>query len=422
MQYYIATIFLLHGLSPLPIVAFGFIIATAALLASTLSNPDWIQRACFRLDDALFAGIYVLGLLPFYFNPMAVGTQNAMHSMLWLGTWSVSFWWIREWLIVSKLTFEKISNAAAVGCVALSVAILLEFVLANVTGLYLSDFFYFSIDEFPPANVLGDTFLRPRGFAAEAGFTSIAFECLIPLSIVWVARGRMRRVLFTLIVLPAYLLLFSAASISCLVVTWVVYMMLDKGLWYALSRAAVVLGLIVVAFLLSADFSFLVNEIFIRKYLELLPGSLGASADTFSRAEAYSLALDIMRERPFGIGWGGVSQQYAAGQALVGVDLKGSGLISFPLEVAASAGLIGLCLYCVVVYRKLCRLARLSGRAVRLTFISMLWVSLHHVFLLELWFPMIWFCMALADVLVIRATVPAPVKIAPHVHATATKL
>ena len=404
MKLYIATLFFLHGLSPLPVIAFGFMIAACAMLFAINERRRWIKGFRFRLDDHLFAAIYALGLLPVLLRSNPIGLQNFIYCALWLSTWIVSFWWVREWLMDSALEFRDISAAAAFGCIGLSIAIISEFVLANTTGLYLSDFFYFSINEFPQATVFGEAFLRPRGFASEAGFTAIAFECLIPLSLEWMLYRRARLWLFMALVAPAYLLLFSAASISFLAVTLLIYTAYRKGAWRALVLGIVALGLVSLAALSSSDFSFVIYEIVIRKYLEFSPSDLVADAASFSRPEAYGLALEVLRERPFGIGWGGISQFFANGQPLFGVDLKGSGLISVPLEIGACAGVTGLVLYVLIVFRKLRRLARLRSLPARLTFISLLWVVLHHAVVLEFWFPMIWFSMALADVIAETST------------------
>jgi hypothetical protein len=110
-----------------------------------------------------------------------------------------------------------------------------------------------------------------------------------------------------------------------------------------------------------------------------------------------------MKEQPWGIGWGGLSQAMFDSRSLFGVELRGSGLISIPLEIGASAGVIGMVLFIVIVWRKLARLVRLNSIDARLTYISLLWVTLHHTVVLEFWFPMMWFSLALADFLVVRA-------------------
>lgn len=403
LKFYVATMFLLHGLAPAPGIAFGFMVAAAALLFAMPTGQLMSRGTRLRQDDSLFGAVFLLGLLPLLVEPWRAGTQNVLYSGLWFTTWAVCYWWVREWTLATRISFIEISKAAAVGAMLLAVAVLFEFVLANTTGLYLSDFVHFSVNEFPLATVLGDELRRPRGFTAEAGFSAIVFECLLPLSLAWLQRGRWRRWLFAIVVLPAYLLLFSAASMLMLMFTLLVFVGLNRGWTRSLVIGAALAALIGLAAATSDDASWLLYEVVARKLLEFSPEEVVGAAPTFSRPEAYTLAWTIMTEQPWGIGWGGMSQAMANNLALFGVELRGSGLISIPLEIGASAGMLGMAGYLLIVGRKLGRLVRIDSLDARLAFISLMWVALHHAVVLEFWFPMIWFSLALADVVVERA-------------------
>jgi hypothetical protein len=403
LKLYVATVFLLHGLSPSPGVAFGFLVAALALLMA-LPYGRLIRRDTrFRLDDGLAGAIFLLGLLPLVLYPGRAGTQNLIYASHWLATWTVCCWWVREWTLASRIRFEEISQAAAFGAMLLAVGVLVEFALANTAGLYLSDFIPFSINEFPMATVLGEELRRPRGFTAEAGFSAIVFECLLPLSIAWLRLGRLRRWLFGALTLPAYLLLFSAASMLLFAVTMVVFLGLSRGWTRSVTIGAVVAAAVAVLAVTSDGATWLLYEVIARKLLEFTPEEALAGVPTFTRPEAYALAWTIMTEQPWGIGWGGVSQAMADNLPLFGVDLRGSGLISIPLEIGASAGVLSLLVYVGIVARKLARLTRIDSLEARLVFVSLMWVALHHAVVLELWFPMIWLSLALADVVAVRA-------------------
>ena len=404
LKFYIATMFLLHGLSPAPGIAFGFMVAAAALLVALPTGLLMRRSTRLRHDDGIFGGVFLLGLVPLLVAPDQAGLQNLLYAGLWAVTWTVSFWWVREWALATRLGFIDFSRAAAAGAMLLAVSILLEFSLANTVGLYLSDFVHFSVDEFPSATVLGDELRRPRGFTAEAGFSAIVFECLLPLSLAWLLRGRWRRWLFAVLVLPAYLLLFSAASMVLLVSTLLVFMGLNMGWTRSLLIGTALAALVGLVSLTSDDASWVLYEVIARKLLEFSPDELIDAAATFSRPEAYTLAVTIMTQQPWGIGWGGVSQAMANNLPLFGVSLRGSGLISIPLEIGASAGLLGMVGYLLIVWRKLARLTRIRSLDARLAFISLMWVALHHAVVLEFWFPMLWFSLALADTVVLRAT------------------
>ena len=405
---YISTMFLLHGLAPLPVASFGFMIALATLLIYLVGQGQagGLRQLAIRLDDSLFVSIFILGLLAIGVNVSSIGTQNFVHSAIWLITWLVCFWWVREWLLISRISFRTISKAAAIGVAMLSASVLLEFVIANLYGKYLSDYIYFSIHNFPSANVLGDILVRPRGFASEAGFTAIVFECLLPISLLWVLEDRTRKIAFWVIVVPAYLLLFSAASLSCLFLTLLVWAALRWG-WIRAFSVAVILALVAAA-LFSAfdDALFVANELVFRKYLEFAPDDITIHADSFSRPEAYELAVKILTNYPAGLGWGAISQHAADHHAILDTPLKGSGLISFPLEIGASAGVTGMLIYLIIIGKKLARLAGRADLAAKSVFFATLWVSLHHTVVLEAWFPMIWFCLALADRIALSGNEP----------------
>lgn len=401
LKVYIATIFLLHGFAPVPGVSFGFMVAALSLLFALPGRA--MHGACLRKDDSLFGVIFLLGLIPFFLEHSRIGIQNLIHSGLWLAVWTVCFWWVREWMLVSRLEFAAISRAAAVGSMLLAVSVLGEFAIANTTGHYLSDFIHFSINEFPQAKVLGNELNRPRGFTAEAGFSAIVFECLLPLSIGWLRRGHLRRWLFGALVLPAYLLLFSAASMLLLGVMLIVFLGLSHSWVRALIVGSILAITTALVVLTSDGASWLVHEVIGRKLIELASENVVGSVPTFSRSEAYALAWTIMTEQPWGIGWGGVSQAMADNLALFGVELRGSGLISIPLEIGASAGVLGMTIYLAIVWRKLVRLVHINSLDAWLTFMSLMWVALHHTVVLEFWFPMIWLSLALADVVAVRA-------------------
>mgnify|MGYP000641472934 CR=1 FL=1 len=401
IKFYIATLFLLHGLAPAPGVSFGFLIATLSIVYALPSRR--FIGARLRLDDGFFFLVFLLGLVPFILEPSRVGMQNLIYSGMWLVIGAVCFWWIRESILAARIEFVEISKAAAVGSILLAIFILSEFILVNTTGLYLSDFVHFSIDEFPIAKIFGDEINRPRGFTAEAGFSAIVFECLLPLSIAWLRGGRLRPWLFCALVIPGYLALFSGATLLMMCVVLLVFLGLIRSWMLAILVGCLVTVLIAVITYTFAEAYWLVDQVIGRKVLEFIAEDEIVSISTFTRPEAYALALKIMTEQPWGIGWGGVSQAKADDFLLFGFELRGSGLISIPLEIGASAGVVGMVLFIVIVWRKLARLVRYDSLESRLTFISLFWVCLHHAVVLEFWFPMIWLSLALADVVAARA-------------------
>lgn len=399
LKTYIATIFLLHGLAIIPGVSFGFMLATFALVCFIPTSIFLNLR--FRSDDSLFGLIFLMGLIPFIFDPSRIGFMNIIYIFLWLGTWLICYWWIRELILLSRLSFLSISKSAALGSIILGLSVYIEFLLSNTSGLYLSDIFHFSIDTFPAATVLNDSFNRPRGYTAEAGFSAIAFECLIPLSFPWFNVNLIRRLLFVGIVLPSYLLLFSAASFIFLIFCLFSYIVFFRRSVKLLLSLLLFLFLFIALVYLDESIFWLYDEVIGRKINEFYFDVEYSSIDSFSRVDAYSLASLIVTQQPWGLGWGAISQAYAENVQLFGVQLRGSGLISIPLEIAASAGLLSMFLFIYIFLRKLKYLISSNSTYSKYAYISLLWVFLHHTVVFELWFPMLWLSLAISDVILI---------------------
>jgi hypothetical protein len=83
------------------------------------------------------------------------------------------------------------------------------------------------------------------------------------------------------------------------------------------------------------------------------------------------------------------------------VEMRESGLISIPLEIGASTGALRMVIYLTIVWRKLARLICIDSFDALLAFISLICVAMRHTVLRELWFPMTWLSLALADVVVL---------------------
>lgn len=398
---YTATLFLLHAMSPVPFLAFGFFLAIGAF-AFTCTMPGVVGQLRFRRDDSLFGLIYLLGLVPLLLNSSGIREQNVEYGALWLAIGLVCFWWVREWGLASRVSFLSISKAAAFGIAILSIAVTFEFVMVNTAGTYLSDIFPFSVEEFPFATILGTAFIRPRGFSAEPGFSAIVFNCLIPLTVPYLLSKRRQLPAWIAAILPGYLLLGSAASFVCLAITGAVFLLIINRSVIIMLVSAALVSLVAVAFLFSAGLQNLYYQIIGRK-IDALFDPLATDVTSYSRSEAYRYGFRILREHPFGLGWGGFSQAYQDAAVLANEIPKGSGLLSVPLEVGVAGGILAALLFFYVVYRKLQPLIRIDTLPARLTFFSLLWVALHHMFVLELWFPMLWFSLALADIIRIRA-------------------
>lgn len=398
-QIYILCIFLLHALSPFTTLTFDLCFGAVCFVLAMFVERRGGSAIQFRNADYLFAIIYFLGILPLMFLPTSIGIQNIKYAGLFLLVWLVCYWWVREWIFFSQISMMEISRAAALGCVTLALAVCLEVVLANTWGKYISDFIPFSIaaEDFPQANILGTSFLRPRGFSAEAGFTAIAFECLLPLSIIYLKNRKSLILPFLLVVIPGYLFLGSGSSLICLFVAALVY---NFGLRQASAAAwilIIIIGIAIALLNFTEIGSYVYDEIIGRKITDLLSGSISDQRDSNGRRENYILGYTILTASPFGIGWGSISQAFNDQVPIYGQYMKNSGLISLYLEIAVASGVAGLIGTLTLVFSKVWKLSRLRKIETDCVLFSLMWVSLHHAAVFEFWFPMIWLALALAD-------------------------
>lgn len=371
----------------------------------TLGIPSKIYNK--KLDILLPCTLF-FGVVPLFFFLDQAGIQNVLYTAAWFCVVLTYFWGGRIWLNASKVTLEQIGRVALVTVIFLSFSIVVEFTLANTIGLHLSDFLPFSISQFPQANVLGDYYLRPRGFTAEAGFTAVVFESLIPLAIYYVRNHRWKLILLLFLVAPGYILLFSAASmLSIFTALLIFYLTLSSKKVYHLTCIFAFVVTIILLYRSVPPFQWLFDQIVVRKLLEFsLPIEAVGVNDSFSRQEVYRLGLKLIYDFPFGIGWGMLSQMSASGVLLPGVEAaKGSGFISIPLEIFVCSGLIGGGLFLCFVIGKIRQVLQSRSEIAPYLFVSLTSVSLHHVVILEFWFPMFWFLLALSDYVTIQSKV-----------------
>lgn len=295
---------------------------------------------------------------------------------------------------------DQVGKAALVTVIFLSCAIVVEFTLANTAGRYLSDYLPFSISMFPEANVLGDDYLRPRGFSSEAGFTAVVFEALLPFAIFYLHKHKLKIWLFGLVVAPAFFLLFSAALWLSFIISFLLFFLFysEKKI-YGLACFMGFFVAVIILYQSVSQFQFFLDQIIVRKLLEFSSGSETVVAEwTAGRPETYALGLQLLTDFPLGIGWGMLSQMFASNNLLPGVDVvKNTGLISLPLEVFVSSGVLGGCFFLCFLGMKLVQVFRSHSEIAPYLFIALTTVSLHHAIILEFTFPMFWFLLALCD-------------------------
>lgn len=398
LQLYIVSFPFLSALSP----AVWLPVPTAVALVAALSYASDVRFSSyvyFERDDLLLAFAYALGILAIFTRYSYAGLQNVIYSLWLASTYVVLLVWGRGWLRLAAITPKQVGAAAMIGLLIGSTAVIIEFITKNLFDFYLADVIRYSSDQLPAANVLG-VLWRPRGLAAEPGFTAMVLETLAPLSWLYLRDKPIVSVTCAAIVIPGLLLCFSAASWICLLTAGLVVMAIrgHVGQWAFIAGGAVILLLVVMS--IDSDVQWVFDQIIGRKILDLA-GSGDTDIDTIAgRYTTYQAALAVLRNYPFGIGWGMISQQFHIGSHLPNVPtVNSTGMLSLYLEILVSAGLPGVIAFLAFILRKVRRVALKRDPDVTPVLFALVAVALHHAVVLEFWYPMLWFLIGFGDYL-----------------------
>ncbi|MBS0503452.1 MAG: O-antigen ligase family protein [Proteobacteria bacterium] len=391
LKLYVFSIFLLHAFSFVPLASFNFPIAVAASLVCFLQpTPPSFD---FRASNLLVGGLLGWGIVAWLIYPVPIDLDRFQGLAQWSASILILWIGVRRWIAVSEISFLEISKAAWLGSVTLSVFVILEFVLANTAGMYLSDIFPFSIDKFPEADVFMAGIARPRGFAAEAGFSAMVFEALIPLALFYLGQASgPSRLIYGGLCFVALVLLYSTTFFLAAALTVALLQMIRMN--YRKIAGALAVGMIL-AYIIAGNSTFFFNASG-YKIFEFFD-ALNYSAAQGSRQEALAAAFSLLKGHPFGIGWGTVLQEAKTYGTPIDEMIGGTGLISLWLELAIATGIIGLLVFGTFVWKLLLGLARSTSREAHCCFLALGMLTIHHIGVYEVWFPMFWFILGLSQ-------------------------
>lgn len=399
LQIFVGTMFLLNGLSPVPLASFNFFIAAAITPFTFFTKINPVYD--FRRDDFVLLIIFIYGVVAWAFYSAPVDQGRIQATLQWAASFLVLWIGVRRWIIVSEISFQDISRAAFYGSVALSIAVLFEFYTANTSGKYLSDYVPFSIDIFPSADLFFTGGVRPRGFSAEAGFTSMVFEALVPISLFHFRKiSALTRISYCAVTALALVLLYSTSTFISLAIAIAIFYVVRINL-----KGGVQLFVIfTAAFYLiaaNADFFYQASGYKIFEFFYAFGGSSTYTAG--SRQEAWLAGIKVLTEHPFGSGWGTILQEAKASGSEIDQMVEGTGLISLWLELAVAVGIVPFIVLMMRIGRIIIDLAKTRATEATLCFFSLTMVFVHHWSVYEQWFPMLWFCLALSQV-ILKAT------------------
>ncbi|MBS1984613.1 MAG: hypothetical protein JST16_10620 [Bdellovibrionales bacterium] len=389
---FVFTMFLLNGLSPIPIASFNFFIAAAALPFLLLRPIPAIYN--FKSANLSAAAIFAWGVFAWILFPAPVEISRMQGALQWAASLIVLWFGVRRMIIVSKISFIEISHIAMLSSATLAGFVIFEFILTNTRGLFLSDLIPFSIDTFPEADVFFTGITRPRGFAAEAGFTSMVFEALVPISALYFTRVKLPlQIAYAVAVAIALLLLFSTTTFFALALTLIFFAMIRNNV-RGVVPIMLIFGGIAYGIALNADFFFSAAGYKIYEFFDA--GNYYNTSG--SRQEAWATGLNVFLKHPFGSGWGTILQEAKSSGSEIDMQLGGTGLISMWLELLVAVGFAPFLLFGIWLMNLLLKLARSRLREANLCFISLMTLTIHHFAVYEVWFPMFWFVLALSQV------------------------
>jgi len=409
LQLFICTMPFLSALGVAVWLPLPTLIAVIGALFALLTGRLF-QFVYFEKDDVLLAIVLLLGILAIVVNSDYAGEKNLNYTVWFAGTFALLIVWCRAWLRSSRITLDQIGAAATIALIIASAAVCFEFVLANTTGRYLSDIIPYSTPSEDLARATVLLFLsRPRGLAAEPGFSAMVFEALGPLAWIYLRNNRTLLVAVTAVVLPGFLLCFSAGGLTSLFLAGLIVMVMRRGIGRFGVIALVVVAILVVVISVDSDAQWIYDQVIGRK-IDDLAGTGESTVDAVSgRSIVYQSVSAILTRYPLGIGWGMVAQMYYTGSHIPGIpEPVTKGMVSLYFEVLVSAGVAGVLTFALYLLRKIIRLARRTDPEANAVLFALIAVSIHHAVVLEFWYPLLWFLICTADYLTASTAVEVP--------------
>lgn len=393
---FVLTIPFLHAFAlsawlPLPLCFASFVFLTYVIKGNVILNVN--------KEDIFILCFILLGLLPNIFFVGNIGIKNVTHTLAWGVSIFIFYFWCNTWLRFAKISLLDIGKVSTIALLLASIGVIADFVLANTYGMYLSDIMPYSFDEMDVTQSLGGLFYRPRGFSAEPGFTAMVFEMFFPLSWIYLRSYKGKKWIVYSFSLMAYLLLTSAASICSFILAICVFALIFfsvKTIKLFLKSISVVFVVFIFCWVFFPDIFSIFGDVYHQVIGEKANRML---VDDDIRIKIYKSLTTITILNPQGVGFGTISRLYF--DRIVnydGVLLYGPGAINLYVEVLVATGILGFVNFMLFVFCKIRRVYNYRMEPeVKTILFAFLIVFFHHFFLSEIWFPMFWFLLVLAN-------------------------
>lgn len=338
--------------------------------------------------------LIILGILAFIFSSSYFGNKNINHTAAILN--SVFFFYIvpRSLLIKFK-SISLLGSIIAISLAIVSAFVIFEYIGSNYLGINFLNLIPYTRSDLGDALVVGK-YIRPRGFAEEAGHMALFYEMSLPLSFLYFKNKRfILQLCYYIPVCTSFILLFSSAAFIAINVALMTFLWLTSSSKKSLVLLAAMIFIFVFVMISDVTKPFVEGTLGVRLAAVLNPSEQYNSSAS-DRFERYQNTWAIFTSVPLGIGWGMSSQLAFDSEQFAGVAFKKAGFVSLYAEILIACGLPGLILFINFLAKKIIRLARSSSFESQMVFLSTFSLSLHYIFISNYWFPMLWFSLALA--------------------------
>jgi hypothetical protein len=338
--------------------------------------------------------------LPWIYSAEFISTKTIFHALAIMVSVLVYYVALRSGLIrlIESEGVNRVLQIFYVSVFLTSGFILVEFIGAN-TGAWNVGTLVQYIDVKDYAALVFGVIYRPRGFASEPGVMALLYDFTLFAVLPFALSNWRRRLGYFLIILPAYLLLFSTASLlgaglgMLFLTAW-------SFLHRLISTSRRLVYVTVVTFLLAAGAGSQLREVGDALILTRVGALVTGSGDDYSaqdRRGRIEQAVKVVDAYPLGIGFG-----IAAGLDQVGGTYRGfeisSGQISLFATFLLSGGILGATLALGIMAWALARTIRIPEYGPTLA-AGGIAITAHHFVVTEFWLPFLWVFLAVSSAL-----------------------
>jgi hypothetical protein len=357
--------------------------------------------------DTLSRGLLILCcicFLPWIYSAEFISTKTILHALAILVSVLVYYVALRSGLIrlIESQGSNRVLQILYVSLALTSGFILVEFIGAN-TGAWDVGALVQYIDVKDYAALVFGVIYRPRGFASEPGVMALLYDFALFAVLPFALSTWRRRLGYLMIIVPAYLLLFSTASLMGAGLG-VLFLTAWNFLHRFISTSRRLVYVAVLAFLLVAGAGSQVREVSDALILTRVGALVTGSGDDYSaqdRRGRIEQAIKVVDAYPLGIGFG-----IAAGLDQVGGTYRGfeisSGQISLFATFLLSGGILGATLALGIMAWALVRTISIPGYGPTLA-AGGIAVTAHHFVVTEFWLPFLWVFLAISSAMKVHS-------------------